>query len=172
MTGTIPDTLRTGRWQHRGSLTNAGFEVRNFGIRTVRGAVPVREAWVDVDASGNPVGVHAVLDLAGIDTGNTKRDADLRKPKLLDTAKHPTLTFASGRPEPTQPGWQVPGRLEGRAATDVVLEAGIVNRAESGELSVRATVTIDRRALGVRAPRLLIGRQVTATIDAVFQPPR
>jgi polyisoprenoid-binding protein YceI len=171
MTGTISLARQVGRWQHVSDLSRAGFAVRNFAGNIVRGVVPIREAWVDVDPDGQPAAVRATLDLAGIDTGNGKRDADLRKPRLLDTARHPLMTFAGGRPRPVDAGWQIPGRLQARAATDVTLEAQIVDRDDAGRLRVQATVTLDRRELGVTAPRAMIGRYVAVTIDAVFQPP-
>jgi polyisoprenoid-binding protein YceI len=144
---------------------------RNLAFNTVRSTVPIVSATVDVDADGVPVAVHAALDLTGIATGNPKRDSDLQKPQLMGTVEHPRLTF-TGTPTQRADAWQVPGRLAGRAATDVTLDAQIVDRSASGELMVHATCTIDRRRLGLRAPRLLIGRYVAVTVAAVFAPPR
>jgi polyisoprenoid-binding protein YceI len=171
MTGTISVPLRVGRWQHVSALSRADFTVRHLGSNLVRGTVPIIGAWVDVDQSGEPAAVHATLDLAAIETGNGRRDADLRKPRLLDTANHPTMTFVGDRPRPVGAGWQVPGRLQVRATADVTLEAQIVGSHDAGELCVRAEVTLDRRELGVTAPRVMIGRYVSVTIEAVFHPP-
>jgi polyisoprenoid-binding protein YceI len=171
MTGTISLPLRVGRWQQVSDLSHAGFTVLNLGFKVVKGTVPIIDAWVDVDPAGQPDAVHATLDLDAIDTGIAKRDADLRKPRLLDTANHPVMTFVGDRPRPVETGWQIPGRLEVRATADVTLEAQIVQGGDAGDLSVRATVTVDRRRLGVTAPRLMIGRYVSVTIDAVFRPP-
>ena len=149
MTGVVAEqTLQVGRWHLLHSRSCAGFAVRNFGLKTVRGTVPIQEAWVDVGGDARPGAVFAALDLTGIDTGHARRDADLRKPHLLDTARYPTLTFTGGAPQPAPDGWQVPGRLAGRAAADLVL-AGRIVRAAPGEVTVHATVTVDRRALGV-----------------------
>lgn len=170
MTTVAGAQLASGRWTVVTTLTSAGFAVRNFGFHTVRGTVPVRDAWVDVEA-GSPVGLHARLDLAGIDTGNAKRDKDLRAPHLLDTAKFPTLTFDAGRPQPVPEGWRINGRLAARGEVEVVLAAAVVGRGPGGALTIRATTWFDRRELGVRAPRFMIGRHVAVTIDAVFTPP-
>jgi polyisoprenoid-binding protein YceI len=170
MTGTLSH-LQTGRWEHVASASRASFAVRKFAFITVQGTVPIVSATVDVDASGAPAAVLATLDLTGIATGIPKRDSDLQKPHLLDTGKHPRLTF-SGRPMEQADGWQVPGRLAGRSATDVTLDAKIVGRSDSGELTVHTACTIDRRKLGVRAPRFLIGRYVDITIEVVFAQPR
>jgi polyisoprenoid-binding protein YceI len=39
--------------------------------------------------------VTATIDAASIDTGNEKRDADLRSDDFFDVAKYPTITFKS-----------------------------------------------------------------------------
>ena len=170
MTGTLT-RLRAGRWEHDASTSRATFTVRDFGFMTVRGSVPIVSAAVDVDENGAPVAVYATLDLTGMATGHRKRDRDLQKPHLLDTGRHPRLSF-TGSPVQRADGWQVPGRLTGRATTDVTLDAHILDRSDSGELTVRAACTLDRRKLGVRAPRLLIGRYVAVRIEAAFAPPR
>jgi polyisoprenoid-binding protein YceI len=163
--------LRPGRWDEVASLTCARFSVRDFGVMHVEGTVPALDAWVDVDATGTPAAVHAVLDLTGIATGHAKRDADLQKPRLLDTAKHPHLTF-TGRPEWTGQGWQVTGRLTARTGTEVTLPVEVLREGPGGELTVRATATVDRRDLGIRAPRFVIGRYLQVTVEATFAPPR
>jgi polyisoprenoid-binding protein YceI len=171
MTGTISLPLRTGRWTSVAALTRTGFAVGNLGgMKTVHGRIPVTEAWVDVDETG-PSAVHATLDLTAVDTGHRKRDSDLRKPYLLDTAQHPTLTFDGDRAQRVDGRWQVPGRLTGRAATDVILSVEEVAGSDPGVVSIRATVRLDRRELGVKAPRFMIGRSVDVTIEASFRPP-
>ena len=162
-------TLAPGRWQHGAAGTSATFTVRNLGLRQVTGAVPVTDAWVEVDDSGVPRTVAATLDLRGIATGNTRRDADLQKPHLLDTAHHPTLAFA-GTPQPVPGGWAVTGTLAGRRPAEVVL-AATVESADADEITVRATTVVDRRDLGVRAPRFLIGRRLGITVAATFRRP-
>lgn len=161
--------VQTGRWELVNSLSCAGFAVRNFGVKVVRGQVPIRCAWVDVDDSGRPAALHAELDLAGIDTSNPRRDRDLRKPNLLGTDRFPTLTFTGGAAAAEGETWLLPGRLAACGTEiDVVLTAS--SRAESDRVTVHATTTFDRRALNLRAPRLLVGTQVAVTIEAVLRP--
>jgi polyisoprenoid-binding protein YceI len=173
MTATTGTALRAGRWQIVSSLSCAGLAVRNFGVKTVQGRIPVLDAWVDVDASGRPTAVHATLDLAGIDTGNTRRDRDLRAPRLLDTAKYPTVTFDGAAPK--QVGveeWTVAGRLAARATSvEVTLQVRVTSAAE-GQIGIHAVTELDRRDLGVTAPRFLIGRRVAICVDAAFTAPR
>ena len=75
--------------------SSASFSVSNFGVNTVRGIVPIRAATVVVAADRLINRVHATLDLAGIDTGNARRDKDLRSHRLLDTDQFPDVTFRS-----------------------------------------------------------------------------
>ncbi|MEP7177978.1 MAG: YceI family protein [Pseudonocardiales bacterium] len=158
----------TSRWELVNSLSCAGFTVRNLGVRPVRGQVPIRYAWVDVDEVGRPLAVHAELDLAGIDTSNPRRDGDLRKPRLLATDRFPTLTFTAGAGEADGDSWRMPGRLAAHGTeTDVVLT--VSSRDDGDRVTVHATTTFDRRALNVRAPRLMIGAQVAVTIEAVLR---
>ena len=142
-------------------------------MKTVHGRIPVLDAWVDADAAGQPTAVHATLDLAGIDTGNARRDRDLRAPRLLDTAKHPIVTFEGTAPKQVGADeWIVPGRLAARTTSvDVTLQVRVTSSAE-GQVSVHAVTELDRRDLGVSAPRFLIGRRVAISIDAVFTAPR
>jgi polyisoprenoid-binding protein YceI len=159
----------TGRWELVNSLSCAGFAVRNLGAKVVRGQVPIRYAWVDVDEHGRPITVHAELDLAGIDTSNPRRDGHLRKPNLLDTDRFPTITFTAAVAQADGDTWLLPGRLAARGTeTDVVLTAS--SRDDGDRVTVHATTTFDRRALNVRAPRIMIGAQVTVTIEAVLRP--
>ena len=80
--------LRAGTWTVRSGRTTAAFEVRNFGFNRVRGTIPVRSGSVEV-TGGEVTAVRAELDLGALDTGNPKRDADLRKPNLLDSGARP-----------------------------------------------------------------------------------
>jgi polyisoprenoid-binding protein YceI len=162
--------LATGRWRAVPGCTSATFTVRNFGLRHVTGSVPVAEAWVEVDAAGVPRHVRATLDLRAVDTGNARRDADLQKPHLLDTAHCPTLTFAGTPYGSIGGGWTIAGSLAGRCATEVVLDAAVEAVTER-EITVSATVRLDRRELGVRAPRLLIGRCLEVVVTATFCAP-
>jgi polyisoprenoid-binding protein YceI len=163
-------TVRTGRWEFVSSLTCAGFAVRNFGVKTVRGQLPVRSARVDVDESGRPSGVHATLDVAGIDTGNARRDRDLRGPRLLDVAQYPMITFDSSAIEQVgDTEWVVTGRLAGHGTHVEVSMQVQVTSTRDGGIAVRAVTEFDREALGVTAPRFLIGRRIAVDISATFR---
>lgn len=134
--------------------------------------MPIVEAWVEVDPAGQPTRVCAQLDLARISTGNPRRDRDLRKPHLLDTARFPTMSFTAVSPVRASGGWQIQGRLEAHGhAAGLTLTTTGERILGPGTLGVRATASFDRRALGITAPRILIGRLVTVTVEAAFHQP-
>jgi polyisoprenoid-binding protein YceI len=173
MTRLLSPPLTAGRWDVQNTLSCARFAVRNLGWKTVRGSVPIRDAAVQVDRTGQPVSVDATLELAGIDTANPRRDRDLAKPRLLGTEHYPTLTFQGYRVETDESGWKVTGTLTAHGATtDVLLDVRVVDGAGApDQVAVHASTSFDRRELGIQAPRFMIGREVTITIDAVLRRP-
>ncbi|MCR6487578.1 YceI family protein [Amycolatopsis sp. OK19-0408] len=158
--------LRTGTWTVLSGRTTAAFEVRNFGVNRVAGTIPVRAGGVEV-TGGEVTAVRAELDLGALDTKNPRRDADLRKPNLLDSGARPGMTFESTGVRREGDGWVVTGELRLRG-TSCPLTLTVSRDGES----VRATGTFDRAPLGMRVPRVVIGRHVRITVDAGFEPPR
>ncbi|GAA3422116.1 YceI family protein [Streptosporangium vulgare] len=70
---------------------------RHAMVTKVRGSIPVREATAYLNA-GDPAAssVHVVLDVAGIETGNTEPATPTCAPAdFLDAAGHPSITFDS-----------------------------------------------------------------------------
>ncbi|EOD67252.1 YceI family protein [Amycolatopsis vancoresmycina] len=158
--------LRAGTWTVRSGRTTAAFEVRNVGVNRVRGTIPVRTGGVEV-RDGAVTAVHAELDLGALDTRNERRDADLRKPNLLDSAARPAMTFTATGVRRQDDGWAVTGELALRG-TSCPLTLTVV---PDGATRVRATGTLDRAPLGLRVPRAVIGRYVRIVVEAELEPP-
>jgi polyisoprenoid-binding protein YceI len=170
MTPHTAPALRTGTWTVLSGRTTATFEVRNFGFNRVRGTIPVSAGTVEV-SGGEVTAVAATLDLGSLDTQNPRRDADLRKPKLLDSAAHPGLAFEATAIRRHE-GWEVSGELKLRGTScPLTLSVAPPTDGGPGGVRVRATGTLDRAALGVRAPRVMIGRYVRIVVDAWLEPP-
>ena len=138
--------------------------------RRVHGAQPGPDGpWPGPDPArvgrggrrGTPDSVHAELDLAGRSTpAHARRDRDLRKPHLLDTDRFPTMTFTSTNVEAHGDGWLLPGRLAARGTEiDVVLTTTFVMTARSRHRA-RPRRRSTGATLGIRAPRLMIGRRI------------
>jgi polyisoprenoid-binding protein YceI len=155
-----------GTWSVSDSRTRVTFAVRNFG-RPVHGSVACRWGEVEVDEAGAPLRVAAELDLGSVDTGIAKRDADLRKPWLLDSDRHPTMSWTADRFTRGDDGrWTAEGVLRVRGTSTPLAVTGPVEVMADGWIRVRATGSLDRTAVGIRAPRFLIGRTIGIDVEA------
>ncbi len=164
--------LVPGRWTALPDRTSATFAVGNLGVRVVHGSVAVVSGSLEVDADGRPAAVRAELDLRTIDTGIPKRDADLRKPSLLDIDAHPVMSFVCSDVRPEGAGWCAEGTLSARGTSCPLTVTGtVVEHSPAGTLHVQGTAVLDRRAIGIRAPRFMIGQEVTITVDAWLTTP-
>ncbi|SOD99075.1 YceI family protein [Blastococcus haudaquaticus] len=167
MTATVRAPAPTaGVWTVSDSRTQVAFAVRNLG-RPVHGSVTCRWGELETDGTGAPVRVVGELDLGTVDTGIAKRDADLRKPWLLDIERHPTMTWGADRFTRHDDGrWTAEGVLHVRGTSAPLAVTGVAEVLPDGWVRVRATAALDRRSVGIRAPRFLIGSTVEIDVDA------
>lgn len=168
MTTTSPVSLAAGRWTVDVTNSTATFRVGNLG-HTVTGTVPIIDGTVEVDADGRPTAITGSLDLGSIDTGNARRDKDLRKPRLLDLDRHPVMTFAADSVSASPDGWSVEGNLTARGS-EVRVTGDVEMSIRDGSATLTAHTRLDRRAIGVRAPRIMIGHRVEITVSATIHP--
>ena len=103
--------VRPGDWAADPAACTLTFAVRNFGLRTVTGQIPLTSAVIHVDPGGQPVSIRAELDARGIDTGNRRRDKDLRGRRFLATGRWPAITLEAHYIQPTETGWTINGTL-------------------------------------------------------------
>jgi polyisoprenoid-binding protein YceI len=162
---TAPARLTPGHWTAEPARTEASFAVGHLG-KTVRGTIRVTSGALDVGEDGRPVAVRAELDLRTITTGHAKRDVDLHKRGLLDIDAHPAMSFACDDIRTDAMGWRGEGVLGLRGTSCPLSVTGTVDGSAQGALHVVGTATLDRTAIGIRAPRLMIGRLVAITVDA------
>ena len=165
MTTTSPVALSTGRWTVDPAQSTATFQVGSLG-RTVTGTVPVTEGTVVID--GQHSAITGSLDLGAIGTGNARRDKDLRKPKFLDLDRYPTMTFTADTITIAPAGWRVTGQLTARG-TSVRLAGNVDVSGEYTSATLTAHTQLDRRALGIRAPRIMIGNHIDITVTATIR---
>jgi polyisoprenoid-binding protein YceI len=152
--------LRSGRWVVDIGTATATFAVRNLG-RTVLGSVPVRSGSIVVGPGGELESVTGTVELAALATDKARRDRDLRKPRLLDLDAHPLATFTSDTVWATADGCSVRGTFIARGRS-IPLDFAV---SVDGDAWV-GTACFDRKALGVKAPSVFIGRTVTVTVRA------
>jgi len=155
-----------GIWTADLTETRAGFTARGMG-RPVPGTIPVTSATVEVDAAGRPVRLSATLDPAAIDTGNARRDKDLRGKRFLKVDRHPLMTVSAEQFEQTADGWGTDAvvRVAG-AEAPLRIEGALTGPATGTRLRVTGTARLDLRSIGIRVPGFVIGRFVEIAISA------
>jgi polyisoprenoid-binding protein YceI len=166
MTTTL--TLAAGTWHLTAGTSSASFTVGNL-FHKCHGTVPVLDGTVEVDEDGRPTLIEGSLDLGAIDTGNPRRDRDLRKPTMLDLDNHPAMTFKSRTITPSDTGWHVTGRLRIR---DIAMPvSGEVTLSDLGSdcATLTATAQFDRKPIGIKAPSFVIGRVITVSLTGTVK---
>ena len=164
-------SVLSGTWAVDPAATTAAFHATALGGRPVHGTIPVDAGRIEVGGSGRPLGVDTVLDASKIDTGNARRDKDLRSKRFLKVDTYPVIRFSGSEVRETATGWSVSGVLSAAGAQcpvtlDVRLAAGTPL---DSECRVVATATIDRTSLGIKAPSFMVRRTVRLEIDALLR---
>ena len=111
-----------------------------------------------VDIDGDPskpetVRVEANIDVASLDTQNTKRDNHLKSPDFFDAAKHPKIRFASTSVKAKGSQLVVKGNLTMHGKTKLVSVPFKVAKGKNGAgvdtTTYKAKLTIDRNDFGI-----------------------
>jgi polyisoprenoid-binding protein YceI len=161
--------IRPGDWVADVTGCTVTFSVRNFRLRTVTGQFPLTGAVVTVGPDGRPAGIRAELDAGGVDTGNQRRDSDLRGSRFLSTGQWPAITYTAGQIRASGAGWTIDGTLTVKdTSCPVRLEAGGLTAPPadpSAPVVLHATGHLDRRAAGVTAgPAFLVGHEISISL--------
>jgi polyisoprenoid-binding protein YceI len=160
MTTITHSTVAPGTYRIDPTRSTVAFAVRELGLITVRGRLPVHAGTVVVAEDRRRSSVTATIDVNAVDTGNARRDKDLRTPRFLDTGAHPTITFESTGCVPRDGGWEVSGTLVVRGTAGPVT----VTVTEEADGTLRGTARVDRYACGVTAGKGLISRWVDVSL--------
>lgn len=166
----------TIEWTFDPTHTNIGFSVPHLKVSSVVGNFREASAVVkldDADMSKSTVTVD--INAASIDTDNDKRDAHLKAPDFLDTAKFPKIRFQSTKIAKAGAGYKLTGDLTIRdvkksVTLDATLSAPI--KTPFGNHVRAATVTgkINRGDFGLKwnkgleAGGVLVGEEVTINV--------
>lgn len=164
---TTMTTVAAGTWTVDLAHTRAEFAARHLFGSTVHGTIAVTAGTIEVGADGRPVRLHATLDPASIDTGNARRDADLRGKRFLAVDAYPQMEFAADRIAATVRGWHVDAVLcgHGREAP-VRIDATLEGAATAPRLQVSGTARLDLRDVGIRVPGFLVRQFVDLSVSA------
>jgi polyisoprenoid-binding protein YceI len=111
-----------------------------------------------VDIEGDPskpatVRIEASIDVASLDTQNTKRDDHLKSPDFFDAAKYPKIRFASTGVKAKGSQLIVKGNLTMHGKTKLVSIPFKVAKGKNGAgvdtTTYKAKLTIDRNDFGI-----------------------
>jgi polyisoprenoid-binding protein YceI len=144
-------------------------------VTTVRGQFGAVKGTVRWDpAKPANSSVEATIDAATINTGNAKRDADLRGAEFFEVEKYPTIQFKSTKVEPAGAGkLKVTGDLTMHGVTKPAVfdVEGLMPpvKGQSGMKSgATGTARISRKEWGLTWNRVLEAGGVTVSDEVVI----
>ena len=164
-----PASIPAGTWSIVPDASTASFTVKDKLVLTVHGTIPVRSGTVVLGAEGEVTRASVELDLPGIATGITKRDAHLRTPGMLDAAGHPVLVVEAESTTAGPSGWQLTATLSARGARCPLVLEVTPTAWEDQRIRVQATGRFDRKGLGMKVPTFIVGRYLDVQVEAVFE---
>lgn len=174
-----PLSAQAASWNVDTSHSSVGFSVRHMMISDVHGSLGGISGTVDFDGH-NVLGakVSISVDVAGINTGDAKRDTHLRSPDFFDVKQFPKATFTSTRVLAGKKGtFQLVGNLTIRGVSKSVTFAFnkpskiIKDPWGNWRASASGKTTINRKDFGVSWSKLLdngglmVSNEVRLTID-------
>lgn len=146
-----------GSWRIDPLHSLAQFSVRHMMISTVRGQFGGVKGTIRFDPK-NPAtaSVEATIDCTTINTGEPKRDNDLKGEEFFDVKKFPVMTFKSKRVQVSGPGkLKVTGDLTINAITrQIVLNLDgptppVKDTLGREKVGVSATTKVSRKDYGI-----------------------
>lgn len=163
-------------WRVDRGHSGVSFRVRHLGISWVNGSFSDWTAELVYDpAHPEQSSVSARIQIASVNTGNERRDGDLRSGRFFAADSFPEMTFVSRRVERVGPSQlRITGDLTIRGVTrPVVLETEVTDvmaQQRSRRVAFTATTTIDRKDWGMTFSPLAegvrsAGDEVRITID-------
>ena len=139
-----------------------------FGAGRVAAAFQLKQATLVIGNPATTTTLTAVIDAASFASGNPKRDAHVRQPKLLNVELYPEITVLTSAATLEDGRWTAPASITARGVTataTIALQAA--DTTSAGEVVLHAQVRVDRYAHGITSGKGLAGRWMTLTISAV-----
>jgi polyisoprenoid-binding protein YceI len=144
-TSQSPD-LSTGAWRLDPERSSVEFHVGHlWGLGTVKGRFESYRGSLDLAAEP---AISLTIDAASVQTGNKKRDHDLRSAHFFDVEQHPYVRFESEAVTIEGQSMKVRGRLHARGSSiPLELDAHIATADDGVEID--AVTTANQRELGM-----------------------
>jgi polyisoprenoid-binding protein YceI len=163
-------------WRIDPMHSSAQFSVRHMMISTVHGQFGGVKGTVLYDPKDiGSSSVEATIDCTTVNTGEPKRDADLKSERFFDVKRYPVMRFKSKRVEAAGPGkLKVTGDLTINASTnEVVLDVDgptppIRDTQGREKIGVSATTKISRKAFGITYNPILDNGGVTVSDEVAI----
>jgi polyisoprenoid-binding protein YceI len=166
-------------WELDPAHSRIGFGVKHMMVSTVRGTFTKYTSSIALDdADITKSKIHIEIDASSIDTGNAKRDDDLRSANFFDAAKFPKLVFDATKVEKKgDDALNVTGNLTIKSVTKPVLlkVTGLSPEVKDPWGGVRRGATaqtkINRKDFGLtwnkalEAGGVVVGEDVTIDLD-------
>uniref|UniRef100_A0AAU3GW29 YceI family protein n=1 Tax=Streptomyces sp. NBC_01401 TaxID=2903854 RepID=A0AAU3GW29_9ACTN len=150
------------------SASTVRFDTRAmFGLVPVRGTFTIGHGRITVTELAEEVSVHVVMEAAGFDSGNQKRDDHVRSADFLDVARHPEIDFLSRRLERSEAEATLHGDLTVRGVTRPVAVTLDTVTEDEKRITAVGTATVDRYAFGVTKAKGMTGRYLKLTLEIV-----
>jgi polyisoprenoid-binding protein YceI len=170
--------LAQSTWTIDSAHSSAQFQVRHLMISNVRGEFAKMSGNVVFDGKDySTVKAEVVIQVASINTRESKRDDHLRSADFFDAAAHPTITFKSKQVQDVKGNkFKLAGDLTIRGVTktvvlDVEATAPIKGMNKETRLGAQATARLNRQDFGVKWNRAMdsggfvVGDEVQVVID-------
>jgi polyisoprenoid-binding protein YceI len=165
---------QTSTWKSDPAHSEVDFKIKHLSISNVHGRFGHVNATIMYDEKDvTKSTVNAIIDLTGVETGESGRDDHLKTPDFFDAAKYATASFSSASVAKGGSGLLVSGNLTIKGITKpVVLDvegptASVLGMDQKPHVGFSASTTIDRLdfGLGSAMPPAMIGDEVRITID-------
>lgn len=165
--------------------TTIGFSVKHMMVTDVKGTFDKFTGSVEIDDKDPSKSlVNVEIDVASIDTRNSKRDDHLKSPDFFDVAKNAKMTFKSTKVEVAKDGsMKITGDLTMHGVTKSVTLASAPLSAEfkdpwgGAHRGTTASAKINRKDFGLewnkpleKTAGVLIGEEVTIELQIELQP--
>jgi polyisoprenoid-binding protein YceI len=167
-----------GTWELDTTHTDVSFTARHLMVTKVRGRFPIQSGTVTIAENPLESSVVAVIDVAGVSSGDQGRDDHLRNSDFFEAEKYPTITFRSTKVEDAGGGeYKLSGDLTIKDVTkpvtlDLEFLGTITSPWGDQRAGFSATAEISRKEWGIEynmaleAGGVVIGDKVKLNIEA------
>ena len=160
-----------GVWLLDASHSYVDFSIRHFLAKS-KGSFQKIQGFIDFSDTPS---MNVTIDVESINTSNENRDSHLRSDEYFDTAKFPTMTFASKSFNNTDNGMTVTGDLTIRDITkEIEFPLIYLGKQDTGRgypsAAFEGEITIKRTEFGVGKEGVSLGDEVTIEFSLELNP--